>query len=250
MKINFRCGFIILLTLRYNLALSEAAVALLDNFNNPCLMPCLPITGAKHSGRQSQAELVKRCEAALQQNPEDDQALEQLHRLVAEASSLPRDESLRLKQIIRKYTRHASTTLAPPSEPGEPMIVFGTIRDAKGNPIAGALIYVFHADAKGHYTRDRPMDEPNSRLFGYMKTGADGCYQFRTIRPGGYPQAPIPQHIHMLVTAAGYRDHRCQSTCQLVFADDPRADGGWHKRASRHPVLSVTRPRRRSEMCL
>jgi protocatechuate 3,4-dioxygenase beta subunit len=96
------------------------------------------------------------------------------------------------------------------------------------------------------------MDEAHSRLFGYVKTGSDGRYEFRTIRPGGYPQAPIPQHIHMLVTAAGYRDHKCQSTCQLVFADDPRMTPEWHKWAKEggNPILNVTRDKDGIQRCV
>jgi protocatechuate 3,4-dioxygenase beta subunit len=141
--------------------------------------------------------------------------------------------------------------LVPPDEPGEPLIVSGTVRDTDGKPVAGALIYVFHADAKGYYAPARAMDEPNARLFGYMKTGADGRYEFRTIRPGGYPKQPIPQHIHMLVTAAGHRDHRCRSTCQLVFADDPRMTAEWHKWAKEggNPVLSVKRDQEGIQKC-
>jgi protocatechuate 3,4-dioxygenase beta subunit len=100
----------------------------------------------------------------LEQNPSDDRALEQLHFIIAKANSLSREESLRLKQVIRKYTRHANTVLAPPDEPGGPLVVSGTVRDAAGKPIAGALIYVFHADAKGYYAPARAMDEPNARL--------------------------------------------------------------------------------------
>ncbi len=203
-------------------------------------------------GRQSQTELIARCEKALEQNPSDDHALEQLHFVVATANAINREESLRLKQVIRKYTRHAQTVLTPPGEPGEPMIVSGTVHDSEGKPVAGALIYVFQADAKGYYAPARAMDEPNARLFGYMKTGADGRYEFRTIRPGGYPKQPIPQHIHMLVTATGYRDHRCRSTCQLVFEDDPRMTAEWHKWAKKdgNPILSVTRGQDGIQRCV
>lgn len=201
---------------------------------------------------QSQAELIARCEKTLEQNPEDDQALQQLHFIVAKANATNRKESLRLKQVIRKYTRRAGTVLAPPDEPGKPLIVSGTVRDTENKPVAEALIYVFHADAKGYYAPARAMDEPNARLFGYMKTGADGRYEFRTIRPGGYSKQPIPQHIHMLVTAVGYRDHRCRSTCQLVFADDPRMTAEWHKWAKEggNPVLSVTREQDGIQKCV
>ncbi|MCG3118259.1 MAG: hypothetical protein ALAOOOJD_00422 [bacterium] len=211
-----------------------------------------PCTDATPQSSPSQAALIARCEKALQQHPEDDQALEQLHFIVAKAHSLNREESLRLKQVIRKYTRHANTTLTPPEEPGEPLVVSGTVRDAAGKPIAGALIAVFHADAKGYYAPARAMDEPNARLFGYMKTGSAGHYEFRTIRPGGYTQQPIPQHIHLLVTATGYRDHKCRSTCQLVFADDPRMTPEWRQwaKAGGNPVLQVTRDQDGIQRCV
>jgi protocatechuate 3,4-dioxygenase beta subunit len=197
-------------------------------------------------------ELIVKYEKALAVNRENDEALENLHRLLAGTALMKREEKIRLKQVIRQHTCHASTILTRPDEPGEPLIVSGTVREAAGKPVAGALIYVFHTDAKGHYTPDRPMDEPNSRLFGYMKTGADGRYEFRTIRPGGYPQAPIPQHIHMIVTAAGYRDHKCRSTCQLVFADDPRMTAEWQQWAKKdgNPVLSVTRAQDGIQRCV
>ncbi|MGH7449776.1 MAG: hypothetical protein ACRENG_00370 [bacterium] len=197
-------------------------------------------------------ELIAKYEKALAANPADDEAVENLHRLLAGLAPINRAEKLRLKEVIRQHTRHASTVLALPDEPGAPLIASGIVCDAEGKPVTGALIYVFHADAKGYYTPARAMDEPNARLFGYMKTGADGRYEFRTIRPGGYPKQPIPQHIHMLVTAAGYRDHRCRSTCQLVFEDDPRMTAEWHKWAKEggNPVLSVTRGQDGVQRCV
>ena len=199
----------------------------------------------------SPMQAVRRCEEALKRNPKDDEALEQLHGIVAKAQGLSREESLRLRQVIRQYSHLATASLAPPGEPGEAMIVSGTVRDQAGQPVAGALLYVFHADAKGYYTPDRVMDEPHARLFGFMKTGSDGRYEFRTIRPGGYPQQPIPQHIHLLVTAEGFRDHGCRSTCQLVFDDDPRMTVAWQAwaKAGGNPVLHVTRDQNGAQRC-
>ena len=223
------------------------AVKKFGNLSLACsLLLCfakIAIAQETRSMAESPGVLAGRYEKALARNPNDDQALEKLHFLIARDGPFSRDERIRLKQLIQQYTRQAQTTVAPPDEPGEPMVVSGTVRNAGGKPIAGALIYVFHADARGHYAPDAPMDEPGSRLFGFMKTGADGRYEFCTIRPGGYPHAPIPQHIHMTVTAAGYREHKCRSTCQLVFADDPRMTAKWHQWAKKdgNPVLSVIR---------
>jgi hypothetical protein len=201
---------------------------------------------------ESPRDLIKKYEQTLEANPENDDALDGLHRLLAEFAPMSRDERLRLKHVIRQYTRCARVVLAPPGEPGEPMIISGTVRDPDGQPVAEALISVFHADAKGHYTPSSPTDEPGSRLFGYMKTGADGRYEFRTIRPGGYPHQPIPQHIHLLVSAPGFQEHKCRSTCQLVFEDDPRMTAKWHEWAAKdgNPVLSVTRGQDGVQRCV
>jgi protocatechuate 3,4-dioxygenase, beta subunit len=37
-----------------------------------------------------------------------------------------------------------------------------------------------------------------------MKTGADGHYEFRTLKPAPYPGRHIPTHIHGPVAAPGY----------------------------------------------
>ena len=251
MNIRFKFCLILALMLGRYTSPSLAAAILGHDFNYPSFSLCLPSVAPTVSSSQSPAEAIRRCEKTLERNPADDQALEQLHMIVAKADGLSREESLRLRQVIRQYTRRAQTALAPPDEPGEPMIISGAVRDEAGRPIAAALIYVFHADAKGYYTLDRAMDEPSARLFGYMKTGSDGRYEFRTIRPGGYPQQPIPQHIHMLVTAAGYRDHSCRSTCQLVFDDDARMTSEWHQWAKDggNPVLHVTRDQKGIQRC-
>ncbi|MGH7598080.1 MAG: hypothetical protein ACREOI_17145, partial [bacterium] len=189
MKTVIKCNLVVLV-LRFCTLPGNAAVVVPEDFlitlglPEDFLISCSKLqtqsAGSAMQGSQSQAELIARCEKALEQNPEDDQALARLHFVVAKANAINREESLRLKQVIRKYTRRAVTVLAPLDEPGEPLIVSGMVRDVDGKPIIGALIYVFQADAKGYYAPARAMDEPNARLFGYMKTGADGRYEFRT----------------------------------------------------------------------
>jgi len=53
---------------------------------------------------------------------------------------------------------------------------------------------VYHTDNTGYYSKD---DDPyNPRLRGWMKTGADGKYEFNTIKPAPYPHRVTPAHIH------------------------------------------------------
>jgi protocatechuate 3,4-dioxygenase, beta subunit len=82
---------------------------------------------------------------------------------------------------------------------GEAAWVTGTVTDLAGQPVAGAQVEIWQADAQGHY--DHPGDggkiDPAFQGFGKVVVGADGQYRFRTIKPVPYSgRAP---HIHFKV---------------------------------------------------
>lgn len=72
-------------------------------------------------------------------------------------------------------------------------------------PLAGVLIEIWQADAKGEYSqvsRDR-KDDSRCLLRATLKSGVDGRYAFRTVLPGEYPGRP--SHIHYRVSMNGCR---------------------------------------------
>ena len=70
-------------------------------------------------------------------------------------------------------------------------------------PLAGALVEVWQADARGDYTQvGAKQDDAGCLLRASLKTGADGRYAFRTVLPGEYPGRP--RHIHYRVSAKGH----------------------------------------------
>ena len=94
--------------------------------------------------------------------------------------------------------------MVTPDEPGEPMVIRGTIFGDDGRtPLEGARLYVYHTDARGYYNAKRSFSDP-PRLRGWMRTGPGGQYEFRTIKPAPYPGQQIPAHIHPTADAPAY----------------------------------------------
>ena len=98
-------------------------------------------------------------------------------------------------------------TLVSPKEPGEPLVVSGTVYSQDGKtPLNGMGVYVYQTDADGYY--NRPVnDNRNPRIKGWMRTGADGRYEFRTIKPAPYPGNKIPAHIHVHLSGPNVPQH-------------------------------------------
>lgn len=106
--------------------------------------------------------------------------------------------SMPCSKCIAPPVMTSSITIPEANEPGERMVISGTIFQADGKtPASGVVLYVYHTDATGYYSKD---DDPyNPRLRDWMKTGADGKYEFRTIKPAPYPHRKTPAHIHAQV---------------------------------------------------
>lgn len=82
-------------------------------------------------------------------------------------------------------------------EPGEPLEVMARVVDEGGDPVTGALLFVYHADHEGRYSPEAtaPGDgERNARLFAWVTTDDRGECRIRTILPGRYGGAP--PHFH------------------------------------------------------
>ncbi|HWL87716.1 MAG TPA: dioxygenase [Polyangiaceae bacterium] len=106
-------------------------------------------------------------------------------------------------------------------EPGLPLIVEGQVRGLDGEPIAGAVLDLWQADAHGYYSGFAP-EIPDGNLRGVITTGADGRFEIRTIQPAPYeipkdgPTGKLlsaaewhawrPAHLHLIVRGRGYRN--------------------------------------------
>ena len=135
-----------------------------------------------------------------------------------------------------------STKIVSDTEPGEPLIISGTIYSPDGKlPMEGITLYVYQTDATGVYTTSGG-DNRATRIHGVMRTKADGRYQFRTIKPGSYPNSRNPAHIHAYVSGPGYPEYWID---EYHFTDDPYISADDKARAagkgSFSPILKLER---------
>lgn len=115
----------------------------------------------------------------------------------------------------------ADTKLSPVDEPGEPMVISGTIFKKDGTtPAPGVILYVYHTDNKGNYSAapNQKDGKRHGHLRGWIKTNADGKYTITTIRPASYPNSKAPQHIHPIIKEPGVSHYWIS---EYLFDDDP-----------------------------
>ncbi|HEX4953007.1 MAG TPA: hypothetical protein VF017_06400 [Thermoanaerobaculia bacterium] len=145
-------------------------------------------------------ELIDRAGAALARgrSPGD---------LLADPVFVPAHEWPRFRELIRERGRGSELTIVTPAEPGPRLEVNARIVDGAGKPVAEAEVYVYQTSAEGWYSDRAPHyagmegDRRHARLFGYLRTGADGRFRLYTVRPSGYPGSGLPAHIHVEIRA-------------------------------------------------
>jgi protocatechuate 3,4-dioxygenase beta subunit len=123
-----------------------------------------------------------------------------------------------------------TTRIAEPGEPGERLLIRGRVLHPDGRtPAAGIVIYAYHTNAAGLYANGTPESEWSRRhghLRGWVRTGADGRYEFRTIKPGPYPGRTDPAHVHFTVLEPGRRPYWIDD---VVFFGEPGVDDRYRR---------------------
>jgi catechol 1,2-dioxygenase len=119
---------------------------------------------------------------------------------------------------------------------GTPCLVQGPGHRPDGEPIPGASVDAWQANDDGFYDVQQPGVQPEYNLRGLFTADDDGRFHFRTIEPRHYPipyDGPVgellaatgrhayrPAHLHLIVSAPGYRP----VTTHVFVAGSPYLD--------------------------
>ena len=126
-------------------------------------------------------------------------------------------------------------SLIETADAGVRLQVSGVVRSVDGRPLADATLDVWQTASNGLYAQQDASQDPNN-LRGVFTTGADGRYEFVTVRPVDYPvpvdgpvgklldaagRQPVrPAHIHIIVSAPGHYT----LTTHFFDSESPRLD--------------------------
>ena len=86
---------------------------------------------------------------------------------------------------------------------GQVLYVTGRVLARNGEPVPGAVIEVWQANAAGRYAhagdKNPAPEDPDFQGYAKFVTDSEGRYAFKTIKPAPYPARPgwmRPSHIH------------------------------------------------------
>jgi protocatechuate 3,4-dioxygenase beta subunit len=131
-------------------------------------------------------------------------------------------------------SKNGDSLLRSPT-PGPGLVVRAAIADQNGDPVAGAEIDVWHSSPQGLYENQDP-EQAEMNLRGRFISDEAGCFDFRSIKPAGYPipvDGPVgelvratrrhhyrPAHLHFMIYKPGYKT----LISQIYTPDDEHID--------------------------
>jgi len=200
------------------------------------ILLCTSLLGSLFS-QQNKDALIKEAEEKLKTNKAS------ISQILTEKKYDAVHPETSFREIIEKYCKAETISIASDTIPGKKIKVIGTIKNSEAKPIADALVYFYHTDSHGWYAANSPHvsmnegDMRHARLFGYVKTDMNGMFELHTIKPSGYPQSDLPAHIHVHVTANGYQSY----VTEFLFDDDERLVGKIRENSIRNDFM-ISKP--------
>jgi protocatechuate 3,4-dioxygenase beta subunit len=140
------------------------------------------------------------------------------------------DRRLQLFELFKRNVKTSKIQIIDAREPGRRIHLAGRLVDMHtGQAIPNALMQVFHTDASGEYRpgMDAGGGAGNPRLWGFLRSDAQGHFTVHTVMPERYTNSSVPRHIHYKVWADGYQN----LVSECFFDSDPNLDESTRKSA-------------------
>jgi len=122
---------------------------------------------------------------------------------------------------------------------GQLLYLSGRVLDMRGNPLPGARLELWQANAHGRYIHSGdgessgPLD-PNFQGYAALRTDPEGRYRIKTIKPA--PYSGRTAHLHFIVAVRGTR-----LTTQMFFEGETLNEhDGLYRALAREEQRSVT----------
>lgn len=113
-------------------------------------------------------------------------------------------------------------TLPDYDEEGIKIRITGTVYQPDGkSPAEDVIVYIYHTNQDGIYENkydEKSWARRHGYIRGWVKTDANGIYEFYTLKPGVYPSGSEPAHIHITILEPDGRYYWLNS---YHFAGDP-----------------------------
>ncbi len=139
-------------------------------------------------------------------------------------------------------TMASAIQLAGRDEPGERLLLQGTVfKPDRRTPAPNVILYIHQTNSAGRYAGGSDESEwsrRHGRLRGWLRTGPDGRYEVKTIKPGQYPDRPDPAHIHLTVLENGKDPYRIDD---VVFDGAPGVDEEYRREAEKRGGSGIVR---------
>ncbi len=149
----------------------------------------------------------------------------------------PGDATRRLAEFQALAPEHR-VTIAGADEPGEGLVVLGTLVRAEDpeRALPGARFLLFHADTGGSYDERVEGDDSTARLAAQLTTDERGRFMVSTILPGDYGSTNDNRHIHTLIEGASPESY------DLYFAQHINPGlRRWAERSSQAFIVTLQR---------
>jgi protocatechuate 3,4-dioxygenase beta subunit len=109
--------------------------------------------------------------------------------------------------------------IAAVMEPGTPLVIRGQVFEPDGRtPARGVVIHAYHRDKDGFDFGPNDRALTTWRLQGWVRTDAQGRFEFQTIRPAPDAMGREGAHVHFTMES---QELGKQWAPTIFFSDDP-----------------------------